>query len=228
MAKRRNKKQVQNDTLIDIVEVKETAESYFESNKNLVLGVIGAVIIIIGGFLFYKFGIHAPKARNAETAMYRAEQQFARDSFALALENPGGGFEGFLDVIDNYGGTDAANLASYYAGISYLNLGKFEAAIEYLKEFSPSGSVTPAMKNGALGDAYSELGQFDEALSYYKKAADSDNEFLSPYYLKKYGLLSEKQGDTNAALNAYQEIKKKYYNSTEALDIDKYIARVSS
>ena len=146
----------------------------------------------------------------------------------MALENPGGGFEGFLDVIDNYGGTDAANLASYYAGISYLNLGKFEAAIEYLKEFSPAGNVTPAMKNGALGDAYSELGQFDEALSYYKKAADSDNEFLSPYYLKKYGLLSEKQGDTKAALNAYQEIKKKYYNSTEALDIDKYIARVSS
>jgi tetratricopeptide (TPR) repeat protein len=228
MAKRRNKKQETDDTLIDIVEVKESAESYFEKNKNLVLAVIGAIVIVLGGYLFYKFGIHGPKAQNAETAMYRAEQQFARDSFALALENPGGGFEGFLDIIDNYGGTDAANLASYYAGVSYLNLGKFEAAIEYLKDFSPAGNVTPAMKNGALGDAYSELGQYGDALSFYKKAADTNNDFLSPYYLKKYGLLSEKEGDNNAALNAYQEIKDKYYKSSEALDIDKYIARVRS
>jgi tetratricopeptide (TPR) repeat protein len=192
------------------------------------LGLIAVLVIILGGYLFYKFGIQGPKEQNAETAMYRAEQQFARDSFALALENPGGGFEGFLDIIDNYSGTDAANLANYYAGVSYLNLGRFEAAIEYLNDFSPAGNVTPAMKNGALGDAYSELGEFDNALSAYKKAADSKNEFLSPYYLKKYGLLSEKQGDKEAALEAFQKIKKDYYDSSEALDIDKYIARVQS
>ncbi len=224
---RRRKGKSTDETLVDIVEVKQSSQEYFEKNQTLVLGVIAAIIILVGGLLFYNIMIKGPKESNARTAMFRAEEQFARDSFALALENPGGGFDGFLDIIDNYGGTKTSNLANYYAGISYLNLGRYDAAIEYLEDFKPSGKITPIMKNGALGDAYSELGDFDKALSLYKKATSTKNDFLTPYYLKKIGLLSEKLGDNNAALKAYIEIKENYFDSNEASDIDKFIARVS-
>ena len=223
---RRKKQQVKDETLVDIVEAKETAQDYFEKNKVLVLGVVGALVLIIGGYLFYDLLVKTPNENAAKEAMYRAEEQFARDSFALALENPGGGFDGFLDIIDNYPGTSAANLSKYYSGISYLNLGRFEAAIEFLNDFSPAGNVTPIMKFGALGDAYSELGNFDEALSAYGKAANSDNDFLTPYYLKKYGLLAERQGDTATAQESFNKIKDEYPNSAEAQDIEKYIAKV--
>lgn len=223
---RRKKKQNVDETLVDIVEAKESAQDYFERNKVLVLSIVGALVIIIGGLLFYNTLIKGPNEKAAKEAMYQAEQQFARDSFALALENPGAGFDGFLDIIDNFGGTTSANLASYYAGVSYLNLGMFEAAVEYLEDFSPDGKVTPIMKNGALGDAYSELGDFDKALSFYKKASENDNSYLAPYYLKKYGLLAEKQGDTAAALDAYNKIENQFPSSTEAADISKYIARL--
>ena len=224
---RRRKGKSTDETLVDIVEVKQSSQEYFEKNQTLVLGVIAAITILVGGLLFYNIMIKGPNERNARTAMFRAEEQFARDSFALALENPGGGFDGFLDIIDNYGGTKTSNLANYYAGISYLNLGRYDAAIEYLEDFKPSGKITPIMKNGALGDAYSELGDFNKALSFYKKATSTKNEFLTPYYLKKIGLLSEKLGDNNAALKAYIEIKENYFDSNEAGDIDKFIARVS-
>ncbi len=223
---RRKKKQNVDETIVDIVEAKESAQDYFERNKILVISVVGALVLIIGGYLFYSTLIKGPNEKASREAMYQAEQQFARDSFALALENPGAGFDGFLDIIDNYGGTASANLAHYYAGISYLNLGKFEAAIEYLEEFSPDGKVTPIMKNGALGDAYSELGEFDKALSLYKKASDNDNSYLAPYYLKKYGMLAEKQGDTAAALEAYNKIEAQFPSSNEAADISKFIARL--
>jgi hypothetical protein len=52
--------------------------------------------------------------------MMLAQQQFEKDSFQLALTNPGGGYSGFLDIIDSYSGTKTANLAKYYAGICYL------------------------------------------------------------------------------------------------------------
>ena len=224
MARRKKQTAKKEETLVDIVEAKESAQDYFERNKVLVLGIVGALVIIIGGYLFYDLLVKTPNENAAKEAMYRAEEQFARDSFALALENPGAGFDGFLDIIDNYPGTSAANLAKYYSGVSYLNLGRFEAAIEYLDDFSPAGDVTPIMKNGALGDAHSELGDLDKALNLYKKAADSDNEFLTPYYLKKYGLLAERQGDNAAAQEAYTKIKENYPNSLEALDIEKYIA----
>ena len=224
---RRRKGKSTDETLVDIVEVKQSSQEYFEKNQTLVLGVIAAITILVGGLLFYNIMIKGPNERNARTAMFRAEEQFARDSFALALENPGGGFDGFLDIIDNYGGTKTSNLDNYYAGISYLNLGRYDAAIEYLEDFKPSGKITPIMKNGALGDAYSEMGDFNKALSFYRKATSTKNEFLTPYYLKKIGLLSEKLGDNNAALKAYIEIKENYFDSNEAGDIDKFIARVS-
>jgi tetratricopeptide (TPR) repeat protein len=156
--------------------------------------------------------------------MAQAQKQFERDSFAMALTNPGGGFSGFLDIIDNYSGTPAANLSCYYAGISYLNLGKFEVAIDYLKDFSAKGDLMPIMKNGALGDCYAELKNFDKALSYYKSAASAgNNDFLTPYYLKKVALLSQKRGDNATARDNFQKIKDKYATSTEGQEAEKYL-----
>ena len=40
--------------------------------------------------------------------------------YNLAL-NGGEGKYGFIDIIDNYGSTDAGNLANYYAGMAFLN-----------------------------------------------------------------------------------------------------------
>ncbi len=236
MAKKKQGAKQADEVLIDVVEVREQAGDFLERNRNFVLGGIGLLILIAGGWFAYNQFYKVPKQREAVEQMFQAQIQFERDSFQLALVNPGGGYLGFLDIIDNYGGTPAANTAKYYAGVSYLHIGQqknnankeFEAAISYLKDFNASGDVLPIMKFGALGDAYSELKDFNEAMSYYKKAVNSsENALLTPYYLKKVAMLSEKNGDAQAALNAYEEIQNKYPNSPEARDIEKYIARVT-
>jgi hypothetical protein len=51
---------------------------------------------------------------------------------------------------------------------------------------------------------------------------------LTPYYLKKVGMLHERQGNFTRALQAYEEIKEKYPNSPDGRDIDKFIVRVSA
>ncbi len=227
MARRRNTKKKDDETLVDLVEARDNVQDYFGQNQAKIIGIAAILALLIGGFFVYKFLIQEPKEKQAMEAMYWAEYQFSRDSFSNALENPGRGFEGFLDIIDNYGGTSASNLSKYYAGISYLNLGKYDAAVDYLESFSPKGSITPIMKYGALGDAYSELNDLDKALSSYKQAANTDvNDFLTPYYLHKYGLLCERQGNPSDALSAYNRIKKDFPNSSEGNTIDKYIVRV--
>jgi len=171
----------------------------------------------------------APKEVESQNQMRQAQYQFERDSFALALTNPGGGYSGFLDIIDNYGGTKAGNLANYYAGISYLNLGQYEVAIDYLNDFRATDNVLPITKNGAIAAAYGELEDYDKAISYYKKAINAgDNEFLIAYYHKNIGLLYEKQGNFADSKKHFEEIKTKYPNSVQSTDIDKYIARVEA
>lgn len=227
MAKRRKDK-LQDETLVNVVEVKESAQDYFEKNKTLVISIITALVIGIGGFVVYKFFIQEPKEKAARAAIYRAEQQFARDSFALALENPGGGFESLLDVIDSYSGTETANLASLYAGISYLNLGRFDDAISYLNSHSAGSLYSKIMKNGCLGDAYAELGDSGQALSYYSKAVSAgSDELLTPYYLYKKGLLAKSNGDMASAKSAFTKIKKDYPNSNEATGVALLLASLS-
>ena len=226
MARRRNPRK-KDETLVDIVEARDQARSFMDENQNLLLGGLLALVLIIGGFFAYNNFYKQPRQEAAIKAMTQAQIQFERDSFALALENPGADGEGFLDIIDNYSGTPAANLANYYAGICWLNLGEYEAAISYLQDYDASGEVLPIMKYGAIGDAKGELGQLDEASDFYKKAiAAGENDYLAAYYLKKMGQLFEKNGKLDQAKEAYMRIQKDFPNSTFARDIEKYIARV--
>lgn len=227
MATRKKSTANSDETIVNIVGASEGAQDFLEKNQNLILGVIGGLAIIIGGYFAYVNLYQNPRQDEAVEQMFQAQFQFEQDSFALALSNPGGGYGGFLDIIDNYGGTPAANMAKYYAGICYLNLGQYDSAVEYLESYKAKGDVTPIMKFGALGDAYSELGDMDKAAAMYKKAANyEDNDVLTPYYLKKLGMLLEHENDMEGALKAYKEIKKKYPTSPDASNIDKFIVRV--
>jgi len=228
MARRRKQKQSE-DTLVDLVDVKDSASDFLEDNQKTILGVLTALVLLVGGYIFYTQFVQAPKENDAATQMVQAQAMFEKDSFALALTNPGGGFMGFLDIIDEFGGTAVANSAQYYAGISYLQLGQYDAAIDYLGSFDPEGTVLAYTKHGATGDAYAEKNDFSNALSSYKKAANAgDNEVLAAYYLKKVGLLHEKQGQSAEAKAAFEKIKNDYPTTQEGTDIDKYIARVAA
>lgn len=227
MAKR--KAGAASDQVVDVVEVKGSnfsVSNFIEDNQKLIVNVILGIAALVVLFLGYKYLYQAPKEKAAVNAMYKAEEQFAKDSFALALENPGGGFDGFLGIIDNYGGTKTGNLAKYYAGICYLNMGKFEDAIEYLNMYSPKDAITASMKAGALGDAHSELKDMDKAMSFYKKAAEIDNNMIAPYYMMKIAMLYYSQGKTKEATDQLAVITTKYPESPEFKEAEKLIARL--
>ncbi len=216
------------EAIVNVVESKATLQDKFEKNRGMVLGLIAGLFLLVGCFIIYKYVIKDPKEQQAKAAIYKAEQQFAQDSFALALENPGGGFEGLLDVISNYSGTKTANLAKLYAGVSYLNLGRYDEAISHLNSHSAGGSFSPIIKNGNLGDAYSEKGDFGQAISFYSKAASAGNDdLLTPYYLYKLGLLSKRNGDNGKALTSFNRIKTDFPDSEEATKIASLISAVS-
>ncbi|MCB9284210.1 MAG: tetratricopeptide repeat protein [Lewinellaceae bacterium] len=226
MAKRK-KQTPTTETLVDLVEAREQAQDFFERNQNYILGALAVVLVAVGGIFAYNNIYIKPKQKEAIGQMWKAEEQFFQDSFALALTNPGGGYQGFVDLEKNYGGIPSGNATNYYAGISYLNLGQFEAAISYLKDVKPKGDILPIMKHGALGDAYSELGKYDEALSQYKKAiSTNENEAITPIYLLRFGMLNEKLEKYGEARKAYQKLVDEYPTTVMAKDAGKYLIRI--
>ena len=228
MATRRKKKQ-NDDTLVDIVEARDNASDFLENNQKTIFGGLTLAVLLFGGIFAYNQFYKAPANQAAMEGISQAQIQFEQDSFALALTNPGNGYEGFLDMIDNHGSTKAGNAAKAYAGISYLQLGEFDAAITFMNQFSPSGEIAPIIKNGVLGDAYSEKNELDKALSYYNKAVSAGkNEMLTPYYLVKVGMLNFKQEDFKSSKVAFEKIKNDFPFTQMATVATKYLSRVEA
>lgn len=221
-----NDKNKADETIVDLIEARENAQSWFDQNRQMIITVAGAFVLLVVGFVAYKLLYQQPREKQALSQMFKAEQAFAQDSTTKALTDAGGGYPGFISVVEEYGSTNAGDVSNLYAALSYMKEGKFEAALDYLGDYDGGGKLGSALKNGMKGDAYSELGQMDKALSAYKKASGSDNEFFAPYFLLKYGMLSEKQGNAADAKSAYEKIKKEYPNSVQGQSIDAYIARV--
>lgn len=211
------------DRLHTVEEALSKTEAFIEKNQNIILIVVGVLIVVVLGFFGFRKYYLEPKEKEAQGQMFMAEMYFEQDSLSKAL-NGDGNYLGFLDIIDQYGLTKSADLATYYAGMSYLKLGDFNQAIDYLKDFGGNDKVAAPMATGAIGDAYMELDNVDKAISYYIDAANqSDNEVIAPMFLMKAGMACEIQGNYRKALEYYERIKKDYPRSFEGTQIDKFI-----
>ena len=210
-------------------------EAFFLKFRKQMLIAVAALIIVVGGWAAYSNLVAGPREEKASTALAKAQDLFGQGEFQKAL-NGDKTMEGFLAVAENYGGTDAANLAKAYAGLCYANMAKWKEAVTYLEDFSARKDmmISPAI-TGALANAYANTGDVDKAISTFKKAAemadskaeDNVNNSLSPSYLISAARLLESQNKKSEALDIYKEVKEKYVNSASSQDIDKYIERVS-
>lgn len=202
-------------------------EHWIEKNSTLVFGVLGVIVLGVAGYFGFQFYTDSQN-EVAQKEMFQAVHYFEADSLALALNGDGNNL-GFIDIIDEYGMTDAANLSNYYAGVCYLKQGKFDAAILYLEDFSSSDLLVQPRAYSLLGDANMELQKYDEAASYYHKASTyKPNKFFTPTYLLKEALAYEKLNQTDKAIEAYDRIITEFFDAAEYQNARKYKARLQS
>ena len=200
------------------------SEAFLIKYKNAMIGGVVAVIIIVAGFIMYKNLYAEPREEKAQAALFKGQEYFEQDAYEQALNGDSIGFVGFLKVADDFSGTKAANLAKAYAGICYAQLGKYEEAVKMLDSFNGKDQMVAPAILGAAGNCYAQLGQLDKAASTLMSAADkADNNTLSPIFLMQAGEILVKQGKYDDAVDAYTKIKDKYFQSYQAMDIDKYI-----
>jgi len=211
-------------------------EEWVEKNQKAILIFVGVVAISVLGYLGFHNFIQEPKEAEAMNEMFQAQSYYeqalaatSKDSlFNLSLTGGEGKF-GFLDIIDNYGSTNAGNLATYYAGIAYLNTGKYQEAIEYLDAFKANDMNVAPIAKGAIGDAFAQLDQQEEALKYYEKAASmSKSELTAPRFLLKAGITALGLGKKDVALKQFMAITVNYPKSPEATKATLYAGKAEA
>ena len=214
-------------------ETASKTEAFVAKNQKYIFIIVGLVAAVVLGSLAYKEYIAKPKQLNAMNDMFQAQKYFdqavngvAKDSlFNLAL-NGGEGKFGMLDIISEYSGTPSANLASYYAGTAYLKLKDYKNAVEHLSNFKSDDEVLAALAKGNIGDAFVQLDQKEDALGYYEQAAKlRNNEYTTPMYLHKAGIIALDLGKADKALTHFKTIKDDFPTSTEAANVDVFIGK---
>lgn len=206
-----------------------TFEGFMAKNgKKLSIGIF-AVVVLVAGYFAYNHFVKGPENEKAGNAMWKAEDNFRQDSFALALNGDGSANNpGFLKVISKYSGTKTANLAKFYAGACYLQTGDFNNAVKYLNDYSSTSDVLNVRVYGLLGDAYSELGKKDQAVENYRKAgkAFTNDAFNSSEYLFRAALLLADQNKTADAIAVLKDLKSKYPTTPRGVEADKMMAKL--
>ena len=206
-------------------------QQWVERNQNKILGLVAIISIIVIGVFAYSKLIKEPKESSAFNKMYFAQKKFDEavlinnDSMYNIALNGDDLNMGMLQIIDEFGGTNAANLAHYYSGIMYLKMNDYPNSIKYLSDFSSDDILLSSLATGSIGDAFAELNQFDDAFDYYVKASKSNNNYSSPMYLFKAGLVAMRLNKFNRAEEYFSIIKQDYPNSTEAKNIDAFISK---
>jgi len=205
----------------------QTGNFVRENQKSLLFISTAVIALIIIYFAYQKFYL-APREVDASNQMYVAQDFWEKKQWDKAI-NGDAGYPGFAKIVDEYSNTKAANLAFYYLGVAYLNKGEYKKAIDNLTNYRGDDVIIAAQALGNTADAYVELKDYDKAITYYKKAADKgNNNFISPMYLKKLGLVYEAQKNYKDAADAYQKIKTDFPESNESASIEKYIARAAA
>ncbi len=216
------------DVLVDVQEVYGKAEHYIEENQKTLSIVIGAIVLLVGGYFAWTKLYLEPMESDAQKDMFVAEQYFEKDSLNKAI-NGDGNYFGFKYIVDEYGATKSGNLAKYYLGMCYLKSGQFDQAIEQLSDFDSDDQLLGPMAAGGIGDAHMELGKTNEAIeSYLDAAKQNSNKFTTPLFLMKAGLAYESANNYADAIKVYEQIKSEYPESTEGREIEKYLVRAKA
>ena len=222
MAKK--KQTVEDQNLENVQEALNTTSAWIEKNQNKLTWAITAIALVVMGVLVLNTYVIKPKAVEVSNENAKAVAYFMQGNWEMALNGDDAECVGFQSIADEYKCYQGGKLAALYAGICYYKMGQYEDAAAYLSKFSANDLTIEPAALQLLGDAYVQLEDYSKAAKAFEKAAKSGNDIIAPMSLKKAGFVYLELGNKAAAKKVFETIKVDYPASTEAQDIEKYIA----
>ncbi|MFA7274465.1 MAG: tetratricopeptide repeat protein [Crocinitomicaceae bacterium] len=203
----------------------DNLKSEFKTNSKLriITYTVSAVLVLVLGYFAYHLFIWKPANVKSTEAGYAGINYAAMDSTDLAIEE-------LTPVVKKYDGKDGGEVAQFVLARQLMAKGEFKKALDNLEGVKVKDTYVRVYAIGLQGDCYSEMKQYDEAVEYYLKASKTDeNDYTTPMYLFKAGLVTElKLNDPETAAEYYKTIKDNYLQYANQKTIDKYWMRASN
>jgi tetratricopeptide (TPR) repeat protein len=214
MSKNFTKEELEHDPLLD--KYNQTV-NFFNANRTLILSLLVTVVVVIGVLIGYRFYSEGQEDQ-AQNLLATAEQSYSESNFETALNGDEYTLSyGFIQIADEFSGTNAGNLAAYYASVSNFKLDNYEEALAYIQEYkSPKG----IMGVGSVSFHATLLklnGSLEKAAKKYEEAANWDkNDSTTPFNLMKAANVYKELGNTDKVKSITTTIIEEYPDSQEA------------
>ncbi|MDG5765895.1 tetratricopeptide repeat protein [Balneolales bacterium ANBcel1] len=211
MAKRLSKEQLETDPLLTSYYI---FVSFIKRNMTAVIAVSVAVLVIVGGGIYYYLHSQAQE-QEAQELLAQVDPAFQAGDYEIALE--GGSTRitvGLIDIINNYGRTNAGNMARYYAAVAESELGNYAQARYYIERFNPPEGILGVGPIALHGVILANLGEFEEAADIFVKAAEWDkNNSTTPQNLLQAAQVSMEANNYSRATEYVNRILRDYPDS---------------
>jgi tetratricopeptide (TPR) repeat protein len=224
--KKISKRVIKEDTLVTTY---FKAQTWYDENKKRISTVGGILLVVVLGLWFYSNNMRANNER-ATTGLARVYSFYDNGQYIIAINGmPEKNIAGLQSIVDNYGSTNAGNLAKFYLASAYYNTQEFDKALKYFDDFSGSNSLLTNSALAGMGACYEAKGDFKKAAENYEKAAlkNTDDPNAADNLMsaaRNFG----RSGEKERAIELLKRVKRDYPTSTAARDVDRYIAEVSA
>lgn len=200
------------------------AWEYFHENRKVVYGVAAAIVVFALAVVGY-FLLQNQREATAQELLGSILATYEDEDFRAALDGSDTQ-AGLLEIADEYGGTNAGNLAKFYAADALYQLGQHDEALRWFRDFDAEANLVGASAVAGEAAVYMAQGEFERAGDRYREAAGLfESDITTPEYLKNAGLAYEEAGAYAEAVEVYEQIEAEYPESTAGSSVAFYLAR---
>jgi TolA-binding protein len=210
------KQQIKQDKFITTI---FKAQEYFTGHTSRFLIAIGAIVVIAAAVFFITSRGQA-REQEADEIFGRANVEFRSGNFQLAAVD-------FQNILDNYGGTESAKLASYYIAVSYFSLQNYDEAEKYYRlhydKYRYNDMLSANALNG-IAECLKAKGSLKEAadkfFEVYQKYPDS---YIVPDCIFNGAECYASAGDTENSKKLFDIYVKMPGQGQRALELRQYL-----
>lgn len=203
------------------------AWEFFDQNRKLVYGALAGLGVLVLAIIGWAYLQHQ-KGEEAELALAEAITVYEAGTYREALDGTDD-VPGLLPIVDEYGGTQAGNLARFYAADALFRLGEYDQALELFDAFEKGNNLVGASAYAGMAAIYEQREEYERAGDHYRRAAEQfASSETTPDYLLSAGIAYEQAGAYGDAIEMYETIQEDYPDSGAASNLDFFIARAEA
>jgi TolA-binding protein len=201
------------------------SRAWIEQNRRLMSYIVSAPIILIA-ILWFVQNNRRQNNERATTDLAKVYRLYDQGQYQLSISGiPQENIRGLQSIVDDYGSTQAGEMAKLYLADSYFNLRQYDKALKYFQSVDLGDKLLSSTALAGEAACYEAIGNHEEAATLFEQAASKYMTAIqAPDDLFRAANNYSRVGKKDKAAEMLRRLKKEFPTSSYARDVDRYLA----